>query len=131
MATRPARADGAHRDHRSPFELFVEAAQRAISRPGFFVLMVLIVIGWVVSWPLWSDMKSWAAAIDALASVLALLLLALLENASRRSGEAEQEKLNTIAEALGALMDSRAAEDPDMTDHARRLREAVGLEERH
>jgi low affinity Fe/Cu permease len=131
MATRPARTEGAARDHRGPFERFVESAQRAISRPGFFVLTVLIVIGWAASLPLWTDMKSWAAAIDAMASVIALLLLALLENASRRSGEAEQEKLNTIAEALGALMDSRAAEDPEMTDHAQRLREAVGLEERH
>ena len=131
MEERPARAEGANRDHRSPFELFSEAAQRAISRPGFFALMALIVIGWGVSFPLWHDTKLWLAVIDGTSSVIALLLLALLENGSRRSSEAQQEKLNTIAEALSALMESRATEDPEMSDHARRLREAVGLEERH
>lgn len=131
MDERPARAEGAARDHRSPFELFAEAAQRAISRPGFFALMALIVISWGISFPLWHDAKLWLAVIDGTSSIIALLLLALLENGSRRSSEAQQEKLNTIAEALSALMESRAAEDPEISDHARRLREAVGLEERH
>ena len=33
--------------------------------------------------------------------------------------------------ALAALMDSRAADDPDLREAADNLREAVGLEERH
>ena len=64
-------------------------------------------------------------------SVMTLLLLALLENAGRRSEEAAQEKLNVIAEALAALMESRAAEDPELRDAAKELRDAVSLEERH
>ena len=51
--------------------------------------------------------------------MLSLLLLVLLENAGRRNTEAMQEKLNVLAEALAALMESRAADDPE-------LREAVG-----
>jgi hypothetical protein len=42
-----------------------------------------------------------------------------------------QEKLNVIAEALAALMDSRAADDPRLREAVEDLREAVGLEERH
>ena len=45
--------------------------------------------------------------------------------------EAAQEKLNVIAEALSDLMESRAREDEELTDAIRRLRESVGLEERH
>jgi hypothetical protein len=60
-----------------------------------------------------------------------LLLLVLLENAGRRSEEAGQEKLNVIAEALSDLMASRAADDPDLRKSVEKLREAVGLEERH
>ena len=63
--------------------------------------------------------------------VLTLLLLALLENAARRSEEAAQEKLNIIAEALAALMASRAVEDPELDDAVAKLRDAVSLEERH
>ena len=66
-----------------------------------------------------------------MASVLSLLLLVLLENAGRRSRRPPQEKLNVLAEALAALMDSRAADDPDLHEAAENLREAVGLEERH
>jgi hypothetical protein len=55
----------------------------------------------------------------------------LLENASRRTEEASQEKLNVIATALAELMASEAPNDGNVQDAAKRLREAVGLEERH
>jgi hypothetical protein len=42
-----------------------------------------------------------------------------------------QEKLNVLAEALSDLMASRAQDDPGLEDAVHRLREAVGLEERH
>jgi hypothetical protein len=69
--------------------------------------------------------------IHTVSSVITLLLLALLENAARRGEEASQEKLNVIAEALAALMDSRAVEDSDLETAVTKLRDAVGLEERH
>jgi low affinity Fe/Cu permease len=96
---------------RSPFDRFVEAAYQRVSRPLFFFVCVAIVVGWLVSLPLWGDAKAWQVAIHTVASVLTLLLVALLENAGRRSTEAAQEKLNVIAEALAALMASRAVED--------------------
>ena len=86
---------------------------------------------WLVSLPLWPDPKSWQVAIHTVTSVITLLLLALLENAGRRSDEAAQEKLNVIAEALAALMESRAAEDPKLEGAAKEPRDAVSLEERH
>jgi hypothetical protein len=48
-----------------------------------------------------------------------------------RSAEAAQEKLNVIAEALAALMASRAIEDHNLEEAVTRLRDAVGLDERH
>jgi low affinity Fe/Cu permease len=125
---RPAAASSARR---SPFERFVEAAYQWVSRPRFFIVCVAIVAAWVVSLPLWSDTKAWQVAIHTVASVLTLLLVALLENAGRRSAEAAQEKLNVIAEALAALMASRALEDHTLEEAVTRLRDAVGLEERH
>jgi low affinity Fe/Cu permease len=119
------------RARRSPFDRFVEAAYQRVSRPPFFLVCVAIVVGWLVSLPLWGDAKTWQVAIHTVASVLTLLLVALLENAGRRSAEAAQEKLNVIAEALAALMDSRAVEDRTLEEAVTRLRDAVGLEERH
>jgi low affinity Fe/Cu permease len=128
---RPARDARKTGDDRSRFDRFVEAVYLRVSRPSFFVICTVIIIAWLLSAPLWADLKSWQYVIHTIASVITLLLLALLENAGRRSEEAAQEKLNVIAEALAALMESRAAEDPQLERDVEKLREAVGLEERH
>jgi len=120
-----------HGDRRSLFDRFVQAAYHQVSRAPFFVLCVCIVGGWLVSFPLWEDHKEWQTVIHTVASVLTLLLVALLENAGRRAEEAAQEKLNVVAEALAELMSSESRQDADLRNAADRLREAVGLEGRH
>ena len=114
-----------------PFERFVELSTKVISRAPFFAVVVAVVVIWAASYPLWKSTTKWELAIHTFGAVLSLLLLVLLENAGRRNTEAMQEKLNVIAEALAALMDSRAADDPGLREAAEELREAVGLEERH
>ena len=114
-----------------PFEKFVELSTKAISRAPFFAVVMAIVVIWAASYPLWKSTTKWELAIHTFGAVLSLLLLVLLENAGRRNTEAMQEKLNVIADALAALMDSRAADDPELREAAENLREAVGLEERH
>jgi len=118
-------------DGRSPFERFVEAIQQRVSRAPFFFVCLFIVLVWLVSSPLLVDLKAWQVAIHTVASVLSLLLLVLLENAGRRSEEAAQEKMNVLAEALAALMESQARHDPELDESVSKLRKAVGLEERH
>ncbi len=129
------RSDAAHDRHesdgRNPFEKFVETVNQRVSRAPFFFMVVGAIVLWAVSYPLWSSTVKWELAIHTGSAVLSLLLLVLLENAGRRSEETIQEKLNVIAEALSDLMESRAAEDPDLQHAVERLREAVGLEERH
>lgn len=118
-------------DSRTPFERFVEVAHHQASQAPFFFACLGVVVAWLVSLPLWVDLKAWQVAIHTVASVFTLLLVVLMENANRRSDEASAEKLNVIAEALAALMRSRAREDEELVEEERKLREAVGLEERH
>lgn len=118
-------------DTRTRFDRFVEAVHRKASQAPFFLVCAGIVVAWFVSAPLWTDSKAWQTAIHTVASVFTLLLVVLLENAGRRAEEAAQEKLNVIAEALAALMESGARDDPQLHEATRELREAVGLEERH
>ncbi len=113
------------------FERFVEASYKRVSQAPFFFLCVAIVAAWLVSAPLWVDLDSWQVAIHTVNSVVTLLLLVLLENASRRAEEAAQEKLNVIAEGLAVLMESRSRDDPGLMKAAEHLRDAVALEERH
>ncbi len=114
-----------------PFERFVDAVNDRVSRAPFFAVILALLLAWLVSFPLWSSTTKWELALHTGSAILSLLLLVLLENAGRRSEEAAQEKLNVLAEALAALMQSRATDDPDLQEAVDKLREAVGLEERH
>lgn len=118
-------------DGLDPFERFVELSTKVISRAPFFAVVVAIVVIWAASFPLWKSTTKWELAIHTFGAVLSLLLLVLLENSGRRNTEAMQEKLNVLAEALAALMESRSEEDPRLREAVEDLREAVGLEERH
>lgn len=126
-----AAKDRGKADGRGVFERFVEAVHELVSRTPFFLICAGVVVIWAVSYPIWPSSKSWQVVIHTVASVVTLLLLALLENANRRADEAAQEKLNVLAEALSDLMSSRAQDDPELEKSVRRLRDAVGLEERH
>jgi low affinity Fe/Cu permease len=116
---------------RDPFERFVDLSTTLISRAPFFAVCVAVVVIWAASYPLWTSVTKWELAIHTFGGVLSLLLLVLLENAARRNTEAMQEKLNVLAEALAALMESRAHEDPELREATEKLRDAVGLEARH
>jgi len=119
-------------DGLDPFEKFVELSTKLISRAPFFALVVAIVIVWAVSYPLWASTTKWELAIHTFGGVLSLLLLVLLENAGRRNTEAIQEKLNVLAEAMAAFMESQLDDDDEeLREAVHNLREAVGLEERH
>jgi low affinity Fe/Cu permease len=128
---RPAAPARAGQQDRSAFERFVEAASLWVSHAAFFFLCAALVLVWFVSAPLWADLGTWQVAIHTMSTIITLLLIALLENSARRNEEAGQEKLNVLAEALASLMDSRAADDPELREATQRLRDAVGLEERH
>ena len=123
--------DRTKQDGRSPFEKFVEAVHQRVSRAPFFMIILVALLAWAFSYPLWSSSTKWELALHTGAAVISLVLLVLLENAGRRDAEAAQEKLNCVAEALSALMTSRAQEDPELAKSVEKLREAVGLEERH
>jgi low affinity Fe/Cu permease len=131
MDTRDAADDRKKSDGRGPFEKFVEGVNQQVSSAPFFLLIIVIIVGWLASFPLWSSSKDWQYAIHTISSVISLMLLVLLENAGRRSQEAVHEKLNVLAEALGALMKSEGKDDPALREAEGKLNEAIGLEERH
>ena len=131
MDRKDAAEDRSQDDGRNAFEKFVEAVQRKVSGAPFFLICMAIVLVWLISAPLWPDLKQWQVAIHTVASVLSILLLVLLENAGRRTEEASHEKLNVLAEGLAELMESHSRTDPELEEATQKLREAIGLEERH
>ncbi|MCW2711023.1 MAG: putative rane protein [Marmoricola sp.] len=131
MDREEAAQDRKQQDGRTSFEKFVEVVHSRVSQAPFFLVCLGIVVVWAASLPLFPDLKQWQVAIHTISSVLSLLLLVLLENSGRRAEEASQEKLNVIAEALAELMESQSVDDHELGHATEKLREAVGLEERH
>ena len=132
---RPA-AERREHDTRSGFDRFVELAQSATSGSRTFGVVLIVIVLWALSFPLFHHAAEWQAMIHTIAAIVTLLLLVLLENASKRADEASQEKINVLSDAVAALLDDqagRAGADPelDLAGHADRLRTAVGLETRH
>ena len=115
----------------NPFERFVDAINLRVSQAPFFGIILVALALWGLSKPLWSSTTKWELAMHTGSAIVSLLLLVLLENAGRRSQEAAQEKLNVIAEALSDLMAHHAGDSHDLNASVEKLREAVGLEERH
>lgn len=131
MESNDAAADRKTNAGPNPFERFVDAINERVSRAPFFAVILVALALWAASKPFWGSTTKWELALHTGSSILSLLLLVLLENAGRRSEEASQEKLNVLAEALADLMASRAGDDPDLEKSVTKLREAIGLEERH
>ena len=118
-------------DDQGTFERFVGRVHRVVSRAPFFVVILATLLAWALSKPLWGSTTKWELGLHTGSAILSLLLLVLLENSSRRAEEAAQEKLNVLAEGLASLMDHHAADSAELREAVRRLRDAVGLEERH
>ncbi len=108
------------------FDRFAEATSRAVSRSLFFGFAAAMVIVWLPSYLLFGDFNTWQLAINTPTTIGTWLLVALLQNATRRGDQATQHKLNAVAAALAELM----RDQPDLDEARRELRAAVGLEER-
>ncbi|MFL5869705.1 MAG: low affinity iron permease family protein, partial [Solirubrobacterales bacterium] len=83
---------------------------------------------------LFESVDTWQLVINTMTSVLAFLLIALLQNSERRYDEALHQKIDALAAGVADLMDTEAARANGDSERLRRdleeLRAAVGLEER-
>jgi low affinity Fe/Cu permease len=111
---------------RGRFDQIAAAASHAVSRGPFFAGCVAGVVVWLALGVLTGFSETWLAAGSAVMSVVIVVLVAVLENAQRRSDQAVQRKLNAIADALADFMRETQVDDQQVHE----LRTAVGLEHR-
>jgi low affinity Fe/Cu permease len=118
-------------DSRSVFERFAEKATGLVSGGAFFAACFALVVIWAPSYPLWGNFDTYQLAINTPTTIVTFLLVALLQNSSRRSERALHEKLDAIADGLADLMENEVHEDPaDLQQDIDDLKAAVGLEGR-
>src|SRR4051794_39698782 len=113
------------------FDRFAEACSRFAASGPFFLLSVVVVLLWLPTIALFASVDTWQLVINTATSVLAFLLVALLQNSERRKDEAAHEKLDALVEAIAELLEDQTAGDPDSHERLRReLLSVVGSERR-
>jgi low affinity Fe/Cu permease len=129
MEGRPRSVRVPRAGERSFFDRFAEASSRFVSQGEFFTICVLVVVVWMPTILLFRSVDTWQLVINTMTSVLAFLLIALLQNSERRYDEALHHKIDALAAGLADLMEHQADGDRErLTRHIDELRAAVGLE---
>lgn len=113
--------------HRTVFDGFAEGATRLVSSAYFFAFCVAGVVAWALFGPPFGFSNTWQLIINTCTTILTFLMVAVLQNSSRRGERALQAKLDAIADALADFMDKA---DIELERDVEELEAAVGLEER-
>lgn len=109
----------------SRFDRFAERAASFVGRAPFFGFCVLMVIVWVPTLFFLPPDTS-QLLINTSTTIITFLMVALLENSTKRSDKAIQHKLNAIADGLADVMRHQGID----SDKVNELCQAVGLEHR-
>src|SRR3954453_628605 len=126
MARRTQQEDPVNR-----FDRFAESISQFVSQGDLFTAAVVIVVIWIPTIFFISSIDTWQLVINTLTSVLAFLLIALLQNSERRYDDALHHKIDTIAVSLADLVEQIDGRDPDeVRRDVEALRESIELERR-
>jgi low affinity Fe/Cu permease len=116
---------------RSGFDRFAEAVSDIVSGATFFTISVALVILWMPTIILFASVDTWQLVINTATSILAFLLVALLQNSERRTDRATTQKLDSLAAAMADLLDAQVGggDREAIARHIRELRGAIRVEE--
>ena len=105
LASEPHRPPSEITPDRDFFDRFAARIANLVSRGPFFFICVLGMIVWIGVGIIAGFSNRWLGWGATCMAVAVLLLLAILENAQRRSDQAVQRKLNAIADALAGFIE--------------------------
>jgi low affinity Fe/Cu permease len=108
------------------FDRFADRATTFVSKAPYFTACVILVVLWMGSWFVIQDFNVWNFLINTATTIVTFLMVALLENSTKRDSQATQHKLNAIIMALADFMEQQDVDDQDVAE----LRAAIGLEKR-
>jgi low affinity Fe/Cu permease len=110
---------------RGRFDGFAETASRWVSEAGFFVVSVVLVLVWVPTIWLFHSVDTWQLVLNTVTSVMAFLLIALLQNSERRYDRALHAKVDALATVV-----VQAHRGEDLEPGLAALEASISLEER-
>ena len=120
------------RPGRSAFDRFAEAASDVVSGAPFFTVSLIVVVLWLPTIAIFSSVDTWQLVINTVTSVLAFLLVALLQNSERRTDRATSQKLDVLAAGVADVLALELGEEnrDEVVRRIEQLREAIRVEEK-
>ena len=109
------------------YSRFARGCSRFAGRPLTFAVMLVLVIAWAVTGPMFDYSDAWQLTINTATTILTFLMVFLIQATQNRDGEAIQIKLDEIIRAQqgahNALLDLEELEEDELVQlHANYLR---------
>jgi low affinity Fe/Cu permease len=82
--------------HRGGFHKFARHSARFAGKPVSFGLAALIILGWLVTGPLFHFSDTWQLVINTGTTIVTFLMVFLIQNTQNRDSEAVQLKLDEL-----------------------------------
>jgi low affinity Fe/Cu permease len=93
----------------SPFYRFAKATARATGHPSSFALAAMIILGWMITGPIFGFSDTWQLVINTGTTIVTFLMVFLIQNTQNRESQAVQLKLDELIRATqgahNALLD--------------------------
>ena len=113
---------------------FVHFARRLATlsgRAGAFIAAVALIIGWLVTGPLFDFNDTWQLVINTATTIVTFLMVFLIQNTQNRDTEAIQIKLDELIRvthgAQNTLLDLEELSEEELAAHHRRYEELARL----
>jgi low affinity Fe/Cu permease len=78
------------------FHRFSKVISKATGRPAAFMLAVAVVLGWLITGPIFKYSDTWQLVINTATTVVTFLMVFLIQNTQNRDTEALQVKLDEL-----------------------------------
>jgi low affinity Fe/Cu permease len=93
----------------SPFYQFAKWTARTAGHPSSFVVAASVILGWVVTGPVFGFSDTWQLVINTGTTIVTFLMVFLIQNTQNRESQAVQLKLDELIRATegahNALLD--------------------------